>query len=251
MVSMGHLFGLIDIAMSRGRLAARQGGSCPSIGRFSVIALGLAIALVLPISRAAAQATSPAPSGESEVQLLKPSGPGQAAPPTTVTLQDALERARKLDPTLLGATSDARSAREDRIQARNAMLPTITATTQYLGTQGNGGRVSDGRFVTNDGIHVYRLWGVYHQDLSPGLLMGTAYTRTKAAEAIANAKAEIARRGLAVTVTKNYYGMVVAQRKYATAQAGLDQAKHFMDSTQDLEHQGQSPHSDGLKAEIQ
>jgi len=251
MVSMGHLFGLIDIAMSRGRLAARQGGSCPSIGRFSVIALGLAIALVLPISRAAAQATSPAPSGESEVQLLKPSGPGQAAPPTTVTLQDALERARKLDPTLLGATSDARSAREDRIQARNAMLPTITATTQYLGTQGNGGRVSDGRFVTNDGIHVYRLWGVYHQDLSPGLLMGTAYTRTKAAEAIANAKAEIARRGLAVTVTKNYYGMVVAQRKYATAQAGLDQAKHFMDITQDLEHQGQAPHSDGLKAEIQ
>jgi len=251
MVSMGHLFGLIDIAMSRGRLAARQGGSCPSIGRFSVIALGLAIALVLPISRAAAQATSPAPSGESEVQLLKPSGPGQAAPPTTVTLQDALERARKLDPTLLGATSDARSAREDRIQARNAMLPTITATTQYLGTQGNGGRVSDGRFVTNDGIHVYRLWGVYHQDLSPGLLMGTAYTRTKAAEAIANAKAEIARRGLAVTVTKNYYGMVVAQRKYATAQAGLDQAKHFMDITQYLEHQGQAPHSDGLKAEIQ
>ena len=45
--------------------------------------------------------------------------------------------------------------------------------------------------------------------------------------------------------------MVVAQRKYATAQAGLDQAKHFMDITQDLEHQGQAPHSDALKAEIQ
>ncbi len=131
------------------------------------------------------------------------------------------------------------------------MLPTITASTQYLNDQGNGGRVSDGRSVTQDGVHVYRAWAIYHQDLSPGLLMGTAYTRTKAAEAIANAKAEIARRGLAVTVTKNYYGMVVAQRKYATAQAGLDQAKHFMDITQDLEHQGQAPHSDGLKAEIQ
>jgi len=52
-------------------------------------------------------------------------------------------------------------------------------------------------------------------------------------------------------VTKNYYGVVVAQRKYATAQAGLDQAKHFMDITADLEHQGQAPHSDALKAEIQ
>jgi outer membrane protein TolC len=246
---MGHLFGH-DIAMPGGRLDARKRGSFLSIGRFSVIALGLAVALVLPISRAVAQATSPAPGGESEVQLLQPSGPGQAAPPITVTLKDALDRARKLDPTLLGATSDAKSAHEDRIQARNAMLPTITGTSQYLNTQGNG-ITPDGRYVTNDGIHVYRDWAILHQDLSPGVLMGTALTRAKAAEALANAKAEIARRGLAVTITKNYYALVVAQRKYATAQAGLDQAKHFMDITQDLEHQGQAPHSDALKAEIQ
>src|SRR6202162_726111 len=247
--SMGHLFGH-DIAMPGGRLDARKRGLFLSIGRFSVIALGRAVALVLPISRAAGQATSPASGGESEVQLLQPSGPGQAAPPVTVTLKDALDRARKLDPTLLGATSDAKSAHEDRIQARNAMLPTITGTSQYLNTQGNG-ITPDGRYVTNDGIHVYRDWAILHQDLSPGVLMGTALTRAKAAEALANAKAEIARRGLAVTITKNYYALVVAQRKYATAQAGLDQAKHFMDITQDLEHQGQAPHSDALKAEIQ
>src|SRR5579863_7312882 len=248
---MGDSFGLVDISMLGGRAAARHSGMPASIRRISILAFGLAVTLIFPIARAAAQEAAPAPSGENEVQLLNPSGPGQAGPPTTVTLQDALERARKLDATLLGALSDAKSAMEDRIQARNAMLPTISATTQYLGTQGNGGRVSDGRFVTNDGIHVYRAWGVYHEDLSPGLLIGTAYTRAKAAEALANANAEIARRGLAVTVTRNYYALVVAQRKYATAQAGLDQAKHFMDITQDMEHQGQAPHSDALKAEIQ
>jgi outer membrane protein TolC len=248
---MGHSFGLVEIAISNGRDDSRSGGSFKSIRRFSLLALGLAIALIFPISRAAAQATSPAPSGESEVQLLRPTGPGQAGPPATVTFQDALERARKLDPTLLGAVSDARSAREDRLQARNAMLPTLQESTQYLNDMGNGGKISDGRFVTQDGVHVYRQWGIYKQDLSPGLLMGTAYTRAKAAEALATAKAEIARRGLVVTLTKNYYAMVVAQRKYATAQAGLDQAKNFMDITQDLEHQGQAPHSDGLKAEIQ
>jgi outer membrane protein TolC len=248
---MGHSFGLLDIASPYRRLSSRQSGSLKSIMRFSLTALGLAILVILPIAKAAAQAESPAPGGESDVKLLEPTGPGQATPPVTVTLQDALERARKLDPTLLGAISDARSAREDRIQARNTMLPTITATTQYLGTQGDGGKISDGRFVTNDGVHVYRAWGVYHEDLSPGLLIGTGYSRAKAAEALANAKTEIARRGLAVTVTKNYYAMVVAQRKYATAQAGLDQAKRFMDITQDLEHQGQAPHSDALKAEIQ
>jgi outer membrane protein TolC len=248
---MGHSFGLLDIAWTDARLGDRHIGSFTSIRRFSVIALSLAVSVVFPTSRAVAQAGAPAPGGESDVQLLQPSGPGQATPPATVTLQDAMERARKLDPTLLGAVSDARSAREDRIQARNAMLPTITATTQYLGTQGNGGKVSDGRFVTNDGVHVYRAWGVYHEDLSPGVLMGTGYTRAKAAEALANAKSEIARRGLAVTVTKNYYALVVAQRKYATAQAGLDQAKHFLDITQDSERQGQAPHSDAVKAEIQ
>ena len=247
---MGDSFGLVDIALPCGRSVARQSHSFATMGRFSLLALGLAVAVIFSISRAAAQDATPAPSGESNVQLLQPSGPGQAAAPVTVTLQDAMERARKLDPTFLGAASDARSAREDRLQARNGMLPTITGTSQYLNTQGN--RITpDGRYVTNDGIHVYRDWAIAHQDLSPGILVGTAYTRAKAAEAIANAKAEIARRGLAVTITKNYYALVVAQRKYATAQAGLDQAKHFMDITQDLEHQGQAPHSDALKAEIQ
>jgi outer membrane protein TolC len=248
---MGHSFGLLEIALSNGRLDARQSGSITSIRRFSVMALGLAVAVILPFSNSAAQATSPAPTGESsEVQFVRPPNQGQTTP-ATVTLQDALERARKLDPTLLGAMYDAKSAHEDRLQARNAMLPTITATTAYLGTQGDGGKISDGRFVTNDGIHVYRAWGVYREDLSPALLMGTGYKRAKAAEALANAKSEIARRGLTVTVTKDYYGLVVAQRKYATAQAGLDQSKKFLDLTQGFERQGQGPHSDAVKAEIQ
>ncbi len=250
---MGHSIGLTTVALSSGRLDARQRGLLTSIARFPVIVLVLAVLVILPVSKAAAQTEAPAPSGasgETDVKLLQPKGPDQSTPPITVTLQDALERARKLDPTLLGATWDAKSAHEDRIQARNGMLPTISGTSQYLNTQGNG-VTPDGRFVTNDGIHVYRDWGILHQDLSPGTLMRTAFTRAKAAEAMASARTEIARRGLAVTVTKSYYGLVVAQRKYATAQAGLDEAKHFMNITQDLEHQGQAPHSDALKAEIQ
>jgi outer membrane protein len=227
-------------------------GGSSHANRLCVLALGLAVAVILPATKAGAQATAPSPAGgPSDVQLLQPSGPGQATPPITITLQDALERARKLDLTYLSSVYDAKSAKEDRVQARNAMLPTISATTQYLGTQGDGGKISDGRFVTNDGIHVYRAWGVYREDLSPALLMGTGYRRAKAAEALANAKTEIARRGLTVAVTRSYYGLVVAQRKYATAQAGLDQAKHFLDITQDLERQGQAPHSDVVKAEIQ
>lgn len=139
----------------------------------TISAAGLALVFgALPL-RVAAQAPPPSTAAESSIQLLQPPAQGQATPPITVTLQDALERARKLDPVYLSAVTDAKNAQEDRLQARNALLPSVTASTQFLGTQGDGGKISDGRFVTNDGIHVYRAWGVFHQDLSPGTFMAT------------------------------------------------------------------------------
>ena len=112
MVYMGHSFDLLDCGFSGTSRDVRSGVSFLSTKRFFVLTLGLAVAVILPVSRAAAQATPNEPSGESDVQLLQPKGPEQAAPPATITLQDALERARKLDPTFLGATYDARSARD-------------------------------------------------------------------------------------------------------------------------------------------
>lgn len=199
-------------------------------------------------TRALAQESSAAP--ETTVQLVQPSTTGPAGGLETITLQDALERARKNSAQFLAVTTDARSAREDRVQARAALLPSFVDSTQYLGTQGNG-ILSSGRYVTNDGVHVYREWGVMHQDLSPGVFMRTGYRRASAAEALAAAKAEVARRGLDVTVTRDYEDLVVSQRKYATAQASLDQARHFLEITQAGEHVGQIAHSDVVKAELQ
>ncbi|MGH9679044.1 MAG: TolC family protein [Candidatus Acidiferrales bacterium] len=231
-------------------LGARRGSSFNLAGNFAVLAFWLATGFLPGASSAAAQEMTTT-GGESQVKLLQPSGAAQSGAPVQVSFKEALDLARKNDPTLLGAVLDARSAHEDRIQTRNEMLPQITATSQYLGTQGNGGKISDGRFVTNDGIHIYREWGVLQQNLSPALLMGTSYKRAKAAEALAKAKAEIARRGLTVAVSQTFYRVVVAQRKYASAQQALGQAKHFLDITQAGEQHGQSPHSDTLKAEIQ
>jgi outer membrane protein len=219
------------------------------VNRFAMVAAGLILLYSLLPLQLVAQGNAPSTGTESSVQLLQPPTQGQPTPPITVTLQDALERARKNDPLFLSAISDAKSAQEDRVQARAGLLPTISATTQYLGTQGNG-ITPNGRFVTNDGVHVYRAWGVLHEDLSPSNLMGTAVHRAAAAQALANARTEIARRGLTVTVTKAFYGLIVAQRKYATAQQGLEQSKHFFDITQAAERQGQSPRSDSIKAEI-
>lgn len=191
-----------------------------------------------------------AQAGQPQVQLVQPSGPGQGAP-LTITLQDAVERARRNDAQFLASLSDAKSAHEDRTQARNAALPVISYTSEALLTEGNGGRTPVGRFVTQDGVHVYRSWGVFHEDLSPTNYLGTTYRQAGAAEAIAKAKAEIAKRGLTVTVTKFYYALAAAQRKYATAQQALDTAKRFYDNTRESERLGQTAHSDSIQAEIQ
>jgi len=210
----------------------------------------VALALTMALLPARAQGQESAPRAESTVQLVQPSATGPAGALVTITLQDALERARKNGAQFLAAATDARNAHEDRVQARAALLPSVSNSTQYLGTQGNG-VLPSGRYVTNDGVHVYREWAVLHQDLSPGAFMRTGYRRASAAEAVAQAKAEVARRGLDVTVTRDYEALVVSQRKYATAQASLDQARHFLEITQAGEHVGQTAHSDEIKAELQ
>ncbi|HTS12230.1 MAG TPA: TolC family protein [Candidatus Limnocylindrales bacterium] len=188
---------------------------------------------------------------DSQVQLVQPSGPGHTAPPVTITLQDALKRARENDAGFRAAVNDAKSVREDRLQARNAILPSVSYRSEALLTQGNGGRTDVGRFVTNDGVHVYRSWGILHEDLSPENYMGTGYRRAAAAEALASAKAEIAKRGLVVAVTHAYYALVTAQRKYATAQLALKTAEHFREITRDAERVGQVAHTDVIQADIQ
>jgi len=238
-------------------LGSRSTHSRVSLIRFlPMLGIGLMMALGLDVLPASAQAPASAQTAEAAlpeeapVQMVQLLGPNQATPPATLTLHDALELAGKNDPVYLSAVVEAKIAHEDAVQAHGGILPTITATTQYLGTQGNG-ITPNGRYVTQDGVHVYRAWGVLHENISGSSLMITAYRRSMAAEAISKAKIEIARRGLAVTVTKNFYGLVVAQHKYATAQEALEQAKHFLAITQDSERAGQTAHSDVLKGQIQ
>lgn len=185
------------------------------------------------------------------LDLVQPAGPNESQAPPVITLADAMERAQRVDAHFQSAVTDAKLAHEDRTQARNAILPTISYTSQALLTQGNGGRTTVGRFVTQDGVHVYRSWAVFTEDLSPANYLGTTYRQAQAAAAIANAKAEMAKRGLNATVTKLYYAFAVAQRKYATAQLALETAKHFYEITADAERVGQAAHSDALQAEIQ
>src|SRR5439155_1919792 len=82
-------------------------------------------------------------------------------------------------------------------------------------------------------------------------LASTSYHRAQAAEAVAKAKLEIARRGLVVTVTRAYYALVAAERRYASTQESTAQAQRFFDIAQQQERLGQVAHADVVKAQIQ
>jgi outer membrane protein TolC len=179
--------------------------------------------------------------------LVRPEAP--SGPPVVITLSDALQRAKQSEPAFLAAAADAAIAREDRVQARAGMLPVFSHTTQYIGNQGDTPNPT-GRFVSMDGVNMYRSWLVAHEDLSVGTFMATPLRKAQAAEAAAQAKLEIAQRGLVVTVTRLYYAFVSAQRKYATAQLAAQQAQRFFEIAQQQERLGQVARSDVVKAEI-
>jgi outer membrane protein TolC len=179
--------------------------------------------------------------------------------PLTITLQDALQRARQNNPQYRSAITDLGLAREDRVQARAGLLPNLSYNNSFIYTQGTGpvpaacvslpAGCPTARFIANNGVHEYISQADVHQALS--LTNFADYRRSAAALAQARAKAEIATRGLVVTVTQSYYGFVVAQRKYATAQSAAAEAARFLDVSQKLENGGEVAHADVIKARIQ
>jgi outer membrane protein TolC len=204
---------------------------------------GLAAALVACASWSAAQEPRYPP-----LELVHPQG--TSAPPAVLTLQDALQRARQNDAQFQTSVTDADVAREDRVQARAALLPSLSNSTQFIGNSPNGVN-PNGRFVSMDGVEMYRQWAVVRQELSANTLMLTPLRKARADEAAAQAKLEVAQRGLAVTVTRNYYALVVAQRRYATAQEATQTSTRFLNLTQQQQRLGQVARADVIKAEIQ
>jgi outer membrane protein TolC len=207
------------------------------------------LAVILSASAALGQTQIPSRFASAE-QTSTPQRTSLGTAPITITLQDALARAQGNEPQFLAALNAANVAHEDTVQARAALYPGLGIRSEYLNTQGNG-LLPSGRYVTNDGVHVYREWATFHQDLTAGTFTRTGVQRASILEAVARARAEVARRGLVVTVTKAYYTLVTAQRKYATAQLALDEARNLLTITRALERGGEVAHSDVVKAQIQ
>src|SRR6266478_1315407 len=175
----------------------------------------------IAVAQESAHLASPPPAKASQQEAARTS---QAL---RLTLQDVLALARKNSTQFQAAQTDAALARQDRYQAAIALLPSVNYNNQALYTQLN--RSNNVVFIANNAAHEYISQANVHEALD--LAGVSSFRRASFAAAAARARAEIASRGLVVTVVQSYYAVAAAP--------------------QDLEHGGEVAHSDAIKAELQ
>src|SRR6266849_10865285 len=174
-----------------------------------VLSWTLVAPLLLSFAGVVAAQEPPAPASAAPPKDAQQGAPA-ASPMLRLTLEDALARARKNSTQFQAAQTDAAIARQDRYQAGTALLPSVNYNTQALYTQSNGPG-SGVRFIANNAVHEYISQGNVHEVLD--LASISNFRRASAAAAVARARAEIASRGLVVTVVQNYYAVAAAQQK--------------------------------------
>lgn len=176
-----------------------------------------------------------------------PQSDSAGTPAVKLTLQDALARARKNSVAFQSAVTDSAIARQDRFQAGGSLLPSVTYDNQAWYTQLN--KSNSPIFIANNAAHEYLSQANIHESI--GLADVADFRRATALAAAAKARAEIASRGLVVTVVQDYYSIAAAQQKVLSAQRAADEGDRFLKLTQDLEHGGEVAHSDVIKADLQ
>jgi hypothetical protein len=102
----------------------------------SIKGLALFVMVLFSIVQVAAQEAQPASSTQA---------------PLTLTLQDALNRARANSVAFQAALTDQGIAHEDKVQARAGLLPSVNYNNQFIYTEPNG--TPSGVFVANNSVH--------------------------------------------------------------------------------------------------
>jgi outer membrane protein TolC len=172
-------------------------------------------------------------------------------------LEQAIARARANEPNFAAAVAARGVSALDRSIARAALLPNVSYHNQVLYTQPNGsfngggpvGSQAAPRFIANNAVREYASQAVVSETL--GLQQVTAVSRAAAADAVATAELEIARRGLVSTVTGLFYQVVAADRKTGVARRAAAEAADFTQLTQQRESAREGAHADVVKAQLQ
>lgn len=162
--------------------------------------------------------------------------------PLQLSLPAALQRARANSVAFQAALVALGLAQAAQTQARAALLPSLNYNSAVIYNP-------RANFIAANGEREYLSQGMLHEDLGPGLVAG--WKSAQAGVALARAQTEIATRGLALTVTGDYYALVAAGRRVATQQQALADAQTYLSTTQELERGGEVAHADVIKAQLE
>src|SRR5260370_24058 len=129
-----------------------------------VLAAGAAILLIAKC--ADAQDANPAATSAPEKAAAQGNAPAGA--PLRLTLQQALDLARKNSTQFNAAVTNAGLVRQDRRQAFDALLPTVTYNNSAIYTQGAGPVATAATgvpvvFIANNSVHEYISQGNVHE----------------------------------------------------------------------------------------
>jgi outer membrane protein TolC len=228
-----------------------EGSNLHQKRHFRLIALLWSTGLLSGAVCAGQQPDAPAPQPEAVVKQKQAAAPSSPAPgaPLRLTLQDALALARKNEPTYQSVVTAAGVAGETRAQTRDALLPSVNFNTSVISTQSNHLGTNGVIFIANNAPQEYISQGNVHQQLD--LASWEMYRSAAALAAAAKARAEVASRGLVVTVVQNYFAAAAAEKKLESATRTADAGEKFLQLTQALEKGGEVAHSDVIKADLQ
>jgi outer membrane protein len=199
--------------------------------------------------------------------------PAASPNPTAVTLDEAINRARVNEPTFASAVAAQKNAALDRSIARAALLPNVIYHNQFLYTEPvrcpvsnaicaqNAGitssnasaanpSISSGapRFIANNAAHEYISQGTATETI--GIQQFNALSRATAAEAVATAELEVARRGLVATVANLFYSSSTSARRVTVAERAAREAADVTQLTQQREAVREVAHADVVKAQL-
>jgi outer membrane protein TolC len=183
--------------------------------------------------------------------------PGQVsatAENAPMTLKEAIQRAQANEPSYATAVAGSQTAKLDRLIAQSALLPSVDYHNQGLYTQPSveAGRItsqSTPRFIANNAVREYTSQGIVNETIGLGLIADLRHA--SAAEMKAAAEQEIARRGLVVTVTELYYGVLASDHRVTIAEGAHREAVEFLTLTQKREAGREAAHADVVKAQLE
>ena len=227
-----------------------------SLAQLGVLGGVVALASAVSWMPAAAQGPADLPNSPAPAQAVQSNTQATATSGPTITLDEALARARANEPTFAAALAASKVSSLDRSIARSALLPTVVYHNQYIYTQPNGatnqagstGVQSAPKFIANNTVHEYFSQAQVNETI--GLAQVTAVSRASADAAVAAAELEISRRGLTAAVVQLYYNVTTAQSKVAVEQRATNEAQDFVKQTQLREDAREAAHADVIKAQL-